>query len=493
MGSVCYCCWLFPPPPPSELVWRGNLALWHPLALPLFRSHLESRHSFCFLPGLRLCSSSTANKRPLPPAAGHSCIPCPSAWPSVSTHRTSRFGEALGWPVWSPGLSPNTSAPRVPAVAGTHGREEAGEAASRVSQPCFVRARRGSALPVCLMFSLCFSRSVYFLTCFLCPLVLMLLERAGCLAAGWLTRVSRPFSAALFIYATRLVCSEISTHALAHEKSQSPTKQNIEANALSSCQCSPSACLPNDFYFMPLWQSHPIRLKYPGLERLSPESFSKGASHRPLNPSHFMVQIFNSSERGSGGRDWGKQLQIEWLLLTPLGFLMRSASFYPAFSLIPATATEIRNEARKGSVKSSVFPWINFTSPSLALSFPPKKKPLPEKGNAIPFCQAGGYASPRCCWAAPLLPGLWWGSRRRRGGGCGHPRAPAAQFGSVRLGSAQSRPAAQPRGPAPRLPCCQPAAGTAPGPGGTCGFALPRPAGEVTPENACPGKRQQRR
>lgn len=84
------------------------------------------------------------------------------------------------------------------------------------------------------------------------------------------------------------------------------TNQNAEANALSPCQRSPLPCLPNDFYFMPLWQSHPIRLKYPGLERLSPESFSKGASHRPLNPPHFMVQIFNSSERGSGGRDRGK-------------------------------------------------------------------------------------------------------------------------------------------------------------------------------------------
>lgn len=105
----------------------------------------------------------------------------------------------------------------------------AGGAASGVSQPRFVRARGGSALPACLMFSLCFSPSVYFLTCFLCPLVLTLLERAVWLAAGWLTRVSRPFPAALFIYATRLARSDISTHAPAHEKSQSPAKQNPTA------------------------------------------------------------------------------------------------------------------------------------------------------------------------------------------------------------------------------------------------------------------------
>lgn len=115
--------------------------------------------------------------------------------------------------------------PTRPAAVGTHGREEAGEAASGVSQPCFVRARRGSALPICLMFSLCFSRSVYFLTCFLCPLVLTLLERAGRLAVGWRTRVSHPFSAAVFIYAARPARSEISTHVLAHEKPQSPTKR----------------------------------------------------------------------------------------------------------------------------------------------------------------------------------------------------------------------------------------------------------------------------
>lgn len=98
-------------------------------------------------------------------------------------------------------------------------------------------------------------------------------------------------------------------YTLAHKKFQSPTKQNIETNALSTHQGSPQFRLLNDFYFMPLWQSHPIRLKYPGLERFSPESFSKGASHRPLNPPHFMVPIFNSSERDSGG-EWGKQLQI---------------------------------------------------------------------------------------------------------------------------------------------------------------------------------------
>lgn len=54
---------------------------------------------------------------------------------------------------------------------------------------------------------------------------------AGWLAAGWLKSVSRPFSAALFIYA-----SEISMHSLAHEKSRSPTKQNTEVKAFSSGQ-----------------------------------------------------------------------------------------------------------------------------------------------------------------------------------------------------------------------------------------------------------------
>lgn len=99
----------------------------------------------------------------------------------------------------------------------------------------------------------------------------------------------------------RNFCTGTSTREVSISNKPNQTKQNTGVNAPSSCQRSPSACLPNDFYFMPLWQSHPIRLKYPGLERLSPESFSKGASHRPLNPPHFMVQIFNSSERGSGG------------------------------------------------------------------------------------------------------------------------------------------------------------------------------------------------
>lgn len=99
----------------------------------------------------------------------------------------------------------------------------------------------------------------------------------------------------------RNFCTGTSTRGVSISNKPNQTKQNTGVNAPSSCQRSPSACLPNDFYFMPLWQSHPIRLKYPGLERLSPESFSKGASHRPLNPPHFMVQIFNSSERGSGG------------------------------------------------------------------------------------------------------------------------------------------------------------------------------------------------
>lgn len=102
---------------------------------------------------------------------------------------------------------------------------------------------------------------------------------------------------------------------------------------------------------MPLWQSHPIRLKYPGLERLSPESFSKGASHRPLNPPHFMVPILNSSERDSGGREWGKQLQIRVASPHTIEVLMRSAPVYTAHSLIPAIGTEIRRRARNGSVK----------------------------------------------------------------------------------------------------------------------------------------------
>lgn len=212
MGSVCYCCRVFFPPL-MELVWGGNLALPRPLALPLFRSHLESRHSFCFLPGQCLCPSSTTNKRPLPPAAGHSCIPCPSAWPSVGTHSTGRFCRG-SWATHAvPGTVSQHICPMHPAVGGTHGREGAGEAASGVSQPCFVRARRGSALPICLMFSLCFSWSVYFLTCFLCPLVLMLLERAGWLAAGWLTCVSCPFSAAfVFMPLTHLAQKFLHMH-----------------------------------------------------------------------------------------------------------------------------------------------------------------------------------------------------------------------------------------------------------------------------------------
>lgn len=129
------------------------------------------------------------------------------------------------------------------------------------------------------------------MTCFLCPL---LPEQAGGLAAGWLTRLPPSFLPGL-VY---LFPSAIRTHRHQHGRNLSlPTKQNTQAKGTFLMSASR---LPNNFYFMPLWQSHPIRLKYPGLERLSPESFSKGASHRPLNPPHFMVQIFNSSERVGG-------------------------------------------------------------------------------------------------------------------------------------------------------------------------------------------------
>lgn len=146
---------------------------------------------------------------------------------------------------------------------------------------------------------------------------------------------------------------------------------------------------------MPLWQSHPIRLKYPGLERLSPESFSKGASHRLLNPPHFMVPIFNSSERDSGGREWRKQLQIRVASPHTIEVLDAISAGLRGSLSYPSDRHRDKRASKKELSLVASFTLNQPHHPLCSLPLHPKRKLLQEKRKAIPFCQTGGLVPPR--------------------------------------------------------------------------------------------------
>lgn len=251
MGLVCYCRWLFlfllsAFLPLMERFAGGSPALRHPLALPCSRAQLGSRQGFLSL------------------------VPSPLSAPHAWRGHAGRQGRGHSKRSFSAALCQGKGRECTPCLFNVFLMFLAERLFfDMLSLPAGANAARASRLAGCRLAHTrvpSFPRSPVYL----------------CHSPGSLRR-----------FHTRTSTQEVSV--------SSKTKPDSEANGLSSCQHSPSACLPNYFYFMPLWQSHPIRLKYPGLERLSPESFSKGASHRPLNPPHFMVQIFNSSERGTGG------------------------------------------------------------------------------------------------------------------------------------------------------------------------------------------------
>lgn len=167
---------------------------------------------------------------------------------------------------------------------------------------------------------------------------------------------------------------------------QTRARTRPEENALSSCPRSPAARRPRYFYVMPPRQSHPIRLKYPGLERLSLEPFSKGPSHRPLNPLHLMVRMFHSSEGGSEGRDRGTELRSSRCSQRS-GLPMPSELLYPPPSLLPAIAEEIRSGERKDSAKSTLSPCISLTLLFATSPFPPNSGPRRREETRYPSVQ----------------------------------------------------------------------------------------------------------